>query len=39
MKKQNKKHENAASIGEKLNTKGLIFFVSISQCDLQDFKF
>ena len=35
MKKQYKKHQNAESIGEKLKTKGLMFFVS---CDLQDFK-
>ena len=28
MKKQNKKHQNAESIGEKLKTKGLMFFVS-----------
>ena len=27
MKKQNKKHQNAKSIGEKLITKGLMFFV------------
>ena len=28
MKKQNKKHPNARSIGEKLKTKSLMFFVS-----------
>ena len=28
MKKQNKKHQNAKSIGEKLKTKSLMFFVS-----------
>ena len=28
MKKQNKKHQNAKSIGEKLKTKGLMLFVS-----------
>ena len=39
MKKQNKKHQNAKSIGEKLKTKGLMFFVSSFSCDLQDFKF
>ena len=37
MKKQ--KPKNAKSIGEKLKTKGLKFFVSFSSCDLQDFKF
>ncbi len=36
--KQNKKHQNAKSIGEKLKTKGLMFFVSFFSCDLQDFK-
>jgi hypothetical protein len=36
MKKQNKKHQNAKSIVEKLKTKSLmILFFS---CDLQDFK-
>ena len=30
---------NAKYIGEKLKTKGLIFFVSFFSCDLQDFKF
>ena len=39
MKKQNKKHQNAKSIGEKLKTKGLMFFVSFLSCDLPDFKF
>ena len=39
MKKQNKKHQNAKSIGEKLKTKGLMFFVSFFSFDLQDFKF
>ena len=39
MKKQNKKHQNAESIGKKLKTKGLMFFVSFFSCDLQDFKF
>ena len=39
MKKQSKKHQNAKSIGEKLETKGLRFFVSFFSCDLQDFKF
>ena len=39
MKKQNKKHKNAKSIGEKLKNKGLMFFVSFFSCDLQDFKF
>ena len=38
MKKQNKKQKNAKSIGEKLKTKGLMFFVLIFTCDLQDFK-
>ena len=35
---QNKKHQNDKSIGEKLKTKGLMFFVSVFSCDLQDFK-
>ena len=39
MKKQNKKRQNAKSIGEKLKTKGLMFFVSFFACDLQYFKF
>ena len=39
MKKQNKKHQNAKSIGEKLKTKGLMFFVLFFSCDLEDFKF
>ena len=30
MKKQNKKHQNAKSIGEKVKIKGLMFFVSNS---------
>ena len=37
MKKQNKKHQNAICIREKLKTKGLMFFVSFFSCDLQDF--
>ena len=32
MKKQNKKHQNAKSIGEKLKSKGLMFFVSFFSC-------
>ena len=39
MKKQNKKHQNVKSIGEKLETEGLMLFVSFVSCDLQDFKF
>ena len=39
MKKQNKKYQNAKSIGEKLKTKGRVFYVSFISCDLQDFKF
>ena len=39
MKKQNKNHQIAKSIGEKLKTKGLMFFVSFFLCDLRDFKF
>jgi hypothetical protein len=39
MKKQNKKHQNAKSIGEKLKTNSLMFFVSFFSGDLQDFKF
>ena len=39
MKKQNKKHQHVKFIGEKLKTKGLMFFVSFFSCDLQDFKF
>ena len=39
MKKQNKKHKNAKSIGEKLKTEGLMFFVSFFSYDFQDFKF
>ena len=38
MKKQDKKRQNAKSIGEKLKTKGLMFFVSFFSCYLQDFK-
>ena len=37
--KRNKNHQNYISIGKKLKTKGLIFFVSFFSCDLQDFKF
>ena len=36
MKKQNKKHQNARFIDEKLKNKSLMFFFS---CDLHDFKF
>ena len=36
MKKQNKKYQNTESIGEKLKTKGLVFFVSFFSYDLQD---
>jgi hypothetical protein len=39
MKKQNKKHQNAESIGEKLKNEDLMFFVSFVLCDLKDFKF
>ena len=39
MKKHNKKHQNAKSIGKKLKTKGLMFFVTSISCDLQDFNF
>ena len=39
MKKQNKQHQNAKSIGEKLKTKCLMFFASFFVSDLQDFKF
>jgi hypothetical protein len=35
MKKENKKHQNAKSIGEKLKTKGLMFFVLFVSSDLQ----
>jgi len=38
MKKQNKNHQNAKSIVEKLKTKGLMFFVLSFSCDFQDFK-
>ena len=37
--KQNKRHQNAKYIAEKLKTKGLMFFISFFSCDLQDFKF
>ena len=37
--KTKQKHQNAKSIGEKLKTKGLMFFVSFLKCDMQDFKF
>ena len=37
--KQNKKHQNARFIDEKLKTKSLMFFVSFFSCDVQDFKF
>ena len=33
MKKQNKKYQNAKSIGKKLKTKSLMFFVSFILCD------
>ena len=39
MKKQNKTHQDARFIEEKLKTKSLMFFVSFFVCDLQDFKF
>ena len=39
MKKQNKKHQNARCIDEKLKTKSLMLFDSFISCDLQDFKF
>ena len=39
MRKQNKKHQNAKFINEKLKTKDWMFFVSFFSCDLQDFKF
>ena len=38
IKTQNSKHQNVKSIGEKLTTKGLMFFVSFFTCDLQGFK-
>ena len=38
-KSKTKNHQNNKSIGEKLKTKGLMFFASIFSCDLQDFKF
>ena len=39
MKKQNKKHQNAKSIGEKLKTTGLMFFVSFFHviCKISNF--
>ena len=36
---QNKKHQDARSIDEKLKTKSLMFFVAVFSFDLQDFKF
>jgi len=39
MKKQNKKHQNARFIDEKLKNKSLMLFASIFSCDVQDFKF
>ena len=39
MKKQNKEYKNSKSIGEKLKTTCLMFFVSSLSYDLQDFKF
>ena len=40
MKKQNRsKNQNTKSIGEKLQTKGLISFVWFFSCDLEFFKF
>ena len=38
MKKQSKKHQNPKYNGEKLKTKGLMFFVSFFSCDLRDSK-
>ena len=35
MKKQNKKHQNVKSVGEKLKTKGLMLFISFVSCDLE----
>ena len=37
--KTKQKNQNAKYIGEKLKTKGLMFFVSFFSSDLQDFKF
>ena len=38
--KQNKKHQNARSVGEKLKSKSLMLLLfSFFSCDLQDFKF
>ena len=37
MKKQNKKHQNARSIDEKLKTKSLMFFVSFFSCHFQKY--
>ena len=34
--KQNKKYQNVRSIGDKLKTKSLVFFVSFFSCDMQD---
>ena len=40
MKKQNKNHQNARFIGEKLKKKSWMFLVSFFfSCDLLDFKF
>ena len=39
MKRQNKKHQNARFIDEKLKTKSLMFFVSFLSCDLYNSKF
>ena len=33
-----KNYQKAKSIDKKLNTKGLMFFVSYFSCDLQDFR-
>ena len=33
------RYQNAKSSGEKLEKKGLMFFLSFFLCDLQDFKF
>ena len=39
MEKQNKKQQNAKSIGKKLKTKGLMFFVSVFHviCKISNF--
>ena len=39
LKKQNKKHQNVKYIGEKLKTKGLMFFVSFFHviCKISNF--